>query len=181
MQDLKDLEILHTLEEIRVMSYNKFKNIVKTKVRDSAYNYLISKSRSKGKENQFEELSMAEYLLPLNKSLSISEKQRLFAVKNRMVNIPANFPKPNTEYKCQCDKKEDMEHIFDCEIFSNGTKNILKYEQIYKGTLNEQIEVFRIFENNMERREMLKCENNIPCDPPCDPLSSVMGSIYIPG
>jgi hypothetical protein len=175
MQDLKDLEILHTLEEIRVMSYNKFKNIVKTKVRDSAYNYLISKSRSKGKENQFEELSMAEYLLPLNKSLSISEKQRLFAVKNRMVNIPANFPKPNTEYKCQCDKKEDMEHIFDCEIFSNGTKNILKYEQIYKGTLNEQIEVFRIFENNMERREKMKCEINFPCDPPCDPLFAVMG------
>jgi hypothetical protein len=69
---------------------------------------------------------MAEYLLPLNKSLSISKKQRLFAVKNRMVNISANFPKPNTEYKCQCDEKEDMEHIFDCEILNNGTKNKTK-------------------------------------------------------
>ena len=92
-----------------------------------------------------------------------------------MVSIPANFLKPNTEYKCQCDEKEDMEHIFDCEILNNGTKNILKYEQIYKGTLNEQIEIFRIFENNMERREEMKCEINIPCDPPCDPLFAVMG------
>ena len=45
-----------------------------------------------------------------------------------LVNIPANDPKPNTEYKCECYKKEDLEHIFDCEILNNGTKTFLKYE-----------------------------------------------------
>ena len=30
---------------------------------------------------------------------------------------------------------------------------------------NKQIEIFKIFVNNMERRENLKCENNIPFDP----------------
>ena len=118
---------------------------------------------------------MAEYLLPLNKILSITAKQRLFAVKNRMTDIPENFPKPETEYKCQCGKNENMEHIFDCEILNNEEENNLKYDQIFSGTLSEQVEIFRIFENNMKRREKLKCENNIPCDPPCDPLSSVMG------
>ena len=135
----------------------------------------MNKTRSKGKETQYEEQYMAEYLLHYNQTLSISEKQRLFAVKTRMTDIPANFPKPKTEYKCQCGEKEDMEHIFNCEILNNGTKNKLKYEKLCCGTLSEQIEIFRIFENNMERREMLKCENNLPCDPPCDPLSSVMG------
>ena len=92
-----------------------------------------------------------------------------------MTDIPANFPKTETEYKRQCGKNENMEHIFDCEILNNGAENNLKYDQIFSGTLSEQVENFRIFENNMKRREKLKCKNNNPCDPPCDPLSSVMG------
>ena len=90
-----------------------------------------------------------------------------------MTVIPANYPKPDTEYNCQCGEKEDMEHIYNCGKLNNGTKNKLKYEKLFCGTLSEQIEIFRIFENNLKRREKLKC--NIPCDPPCDPLSSVMG------
>ena len=65
----------------------------------------MNKTRSKGKENQFEDLSMAEYLLPNNQRLSISEKQRLFAVKTRMTDIPANLPKPKTKYKFNAEKK----------------------------------------------------------------------------
>ena len=64
----------------------------------------------------------------LTKILSITAKQRLFAVKTRMTDIPANFPKPETEYKCQCGKNENMEHIFNCEILNNGAENKLKYE-----------------------------------------------------
>ena len=100
----------------------------------------MNKTRSKGKEDHYEELSMAEYLLPLNKTLSMPEKQRLFAVKTRMTNIPANFPKPETEYKCQCRKKEKMEHVFDCEILkaqinveqNNASKATNKLEHVEK-------------------------------------------------
>ena len=73
---------------------------------------------------------------------------------------------------CLCGSKEDMEHILNCDILNEGRKHDLKYEQLYKGTISEQLEVFRIFENSLERREMLK---KIPCDPLCDPLISVMG------
>ena len=69
------------MEQIKLMSYNQFKNKVKIKVRENAYKYLRNITRSKGKEKQYEELSMAEYLLPNNQTLSIYEKQRLFAVK----------------------------------------------------------------------------------------------------
>ena len=40
----------------------------------------------------YTELSMAEYLLLTNDILSINEKQEIFAVKNRMTNIPLTFP-----------------------------------------------------------------------------------------
>ena len=36
---------------------------------------------------------MAEYLQPLNNKLSIEQKRETYAARNRMVNIPYNFPK----------------------------------------------------------------------------------------
>ena len=48
--------------------------------------------------------------------------EKITVVKNRMVRIPANFPKPNTEYKCVCNEKEDMQHIYCCEILNNGRR-----------------------------------------------------------
>ena len=105
---------------------------------------------------------MEDYLLPTNCELSVSEKQKMFSVKNRMTRIPANFPKANIEYKCYCGSKEDMKHIYECEILNGGNQPILEYENLYKGTISEQIKVFRKFEINFGKREQLLSE--IPCD-----------------
>ena len=111
---------------------------------------------------------MAEYLLQTNKMLSIAEKQEMFAVKNRMKNISANYPKPNEEYFCECGMKEDMSHIYHCEILNKGYCPGLEYDRLYIGTLSEQIQIFRHFEINYKRREKVKCEskNLLPRDPP---------------
>ena len=77
------------------MTNNQFKTLVKDRVKENAFEYLLKKQGSKGKPNRYTELSMAEYLLPTNKILSITEKQEMFGVKNRMKNIPANYPKLN--------------------------------------------------------------------------------------
>ena len=54
----------------------------------------------------------------------------------------------------------------------------MKGVRIYNGNLSEQIEVFRLFENNMKKRENMKNSNNIPCGLTVDPLSAmtVMGN-----
>jgi hypothetical protein len=82
-----------------------------------------------------------------------------------MVWIPANFPKPKTEYKCICGQKEDMTHIYECKTLNNGSETKLEYQQIYTGTITEQIEIFRKFERNMDIRENLLNEDTFPCDP----------------
>ena len=86
-----------------------------------------------------------------------------------MKEIPSNFPKPNIVTKCLCEMKEDMVHNYNCVLLNNGKQNELKYENIYSGTLLEQIEIFRIFESNFERREILKheaeCKDMTPRDP----------------
>jgi hypothetical protein len=177
LNDLKQLQMNLTLENIKLMSEHKFRNMLKLKVKESAFKYLKEKQGSKGKENVYKNLSMAEYLLPYNNKLTIVEKQNLFSVKNRMVWIPANFPKPNTEYKCICGRKEDMIHIYNCKILNNGSETKLEYQKIYTGTISEQIEIFRKFESNMDTREKLLNEDTSPRDPPvihCIPQSIVM-------
>ena len=48
-----------------------------------------------GKEIVYECLEMSEYLKPTNNQLEIIGKQEMFEVRNRMTDIPDNFPKPN--------------------------------------------------------------------------------------
>ena len=40
LQDLRYLEIFSSLEEIEKMPYNKFKNIIKIKIKEKAFSYL---------------------------------------------------------------------------------------------------------------------------------------------
>jgi hypothetical protein len=83
--------------------------------------------------------------------------------------IPANFPKPNEEYLCQCGDKEDMAHIYYCDLLSNGNYSKLEFETLYIGTLSEKVKIYEDFEENYERREILKdeaeCKDMTPRDP----------------
>ena len=63
---------------------------------------------------------------------------------------------------------ENISHIYSCEIL-NEKKTTISYNEIYNGNLNNQIEIFRRIENNLDERRKMKNENNFPCDP-SDPL-----------
>jgi hypothetical protein len=45
-QDLKELGISESLEQIQLMKNNQFKNVVKEKVKDRAFQYLLKKQGS---------------------------------------------------------------------------------------------------------------------------------------
>ena len=90
-----------------------------------------------------------------------------------MTKIPSNFSNNVSEKKCYCGSEEKMEHIYYCKVLSDGKKKKLKYEKIYNGTLQEQIEVFKEFDRNMKKRESMKNENSIPCGLSVDPLSNM--------
>ena len=99
--------------------------------------YLLGKQGFKGQEMKYSRMEMSEYLLPTNKNLTIDQKRRLFAIKNKMIDIPSNFSS-KTENRCQCGSVENMEHIYLCETLNQETR-ILPYEKIYNGNINEQI------------------------------------------
>ena len=139
LNDLKELKILQTFDEIKLMSKNQFSKLLKERSRENAFKYLIDKQGSKGSEIIYSDLSMSDYLLPTNSELTVEEKQHLFAVKTRMTNIPSNYPKPEVKYICLCGQSEDMQHIYICEVINEGKQPNMKYEKIYTGNISQQI------------------------------------------
>ena len=151
--DLKSLDISESLEEIKVMTKNSFKKILNNRIEEKAFKYLIEKQGKKGKEIKYSCIQLSEYLSPINSELTVEEKRTMFAVRNYMVNIPTNFPKPNVNNKCFCGELETMLHIYNCEVYSTQEK--VPYEKIFNGSLDHQIEIFQQFEVNLKERENL--------------------------
>ena len=169
--DLKQLEIIETFEDIKFMKINKFRQIVKQKIEKAALKYLTSKQGQKGGELEYTELEMSEYLQPNNSGLSIQQKRDMFAVMNRMVRINANFHTKNEVDICLCRSTENMQHIYSCELL-NSEKVDLSYNCLYNGTLQQQLKVFKRFQNNYETLEQMKTDSShvIPYE---EPLFSV--------
>ena len=163
LDDLRQLRITESLEEIRDMNQNKYVKILNTRMNENALIYLLNKQKSKGKSIRYSEMRMAEYLLPINTQLTVIQKQKMFAVKNRMIEIYENFPGKQLKKECICNEIESMSHIYNCETLNEGKSQILKFEQIYEGNIKDQIEVFKHFEENLNRRELINLK------PPCDP------------
>ena len=163
-QDLQQLEISESLDEIKRMSKSKFTNMLKSRLRVNALKYLIEKQKSKGKEISYSELKMADYLLPYNSELTILEKQQVFRIRNRMIDIPSNFPKSNNKPLCVCGG-ESMEHIYNCGTLSEESEEREQYLKIFNGNFKQQVEVFRQFENIMRKREFIMEKTEPPCDP----------------
>ena len=155
LQDLRELGIEEGLEEIKNISKIQFTKILKGKLKTKALSYLLEKQGSKGKDLRYSCLEMSEYLLPSNNQLSLEEKRRMFEIRNKMSNIPANFQSSKNITKCLCDEPENMEHLYDCEFFDNRTEQKLPYQKLYNGNIFEQIEVFRKMQKTLEIRENL--------------------------
>ena len=139
----------------------------------------MSRRGEKGKEIQYKEIEMAEYLLP-NNSLNIENKRTIFSIRNRMVQISANFSSQEKNIsKCWCGENIDMLHIYECKYFE-VKEPIETYEKIFYGTIFQQITVFDRFKKNFEKYEKYSNTEEIENgttdqrNPDCVPLSSVL-------
>ena len=104
--DLKEMEIELTFQEIKNMSKESLTKLIKSRIPEIAFRYLLEKRGSKGKEIIYQKLEMAEYLMPHEKRVIIEDRRKLFLFRNRMIDIGDNFGK--TE---KCRKSETKEDI----------------------------------------------------------------------
>ena len=140
--DLKQLNITESLEELKSMTHSKFKGRIKSQILIKSLEYLLEKRKSKGKEIIYQKLEMAEYLQPINSQLNIENKRKMFAIRNRMVNIKSNFKQKNEKQMCICGQIENMEHIWNCEKLSSDKNEERNYQKIFNGNIREQIQIF---------------------------------------
>ena len=118
---------------------------------------------------KYSEMKMADYLTPSDTDLSITDKRYIFSIRNRMVDIPTNFPSKskNNDEKCKkCGDLETMKHLYLCDL-NKENKNV-KYEEIFGENLRNMKKVYKNFKTNYENKEKLRVTN--PRDPLCDPL-----------
>ena len=145
---LKSLNITLSYQEIKEITKYKFSSLLKEKINNIALEYLKGKQSKKGGYIEYKNLEMAEYLQPTCELENI-EKQKLFEIRNDMTNIPDNYGNQNT---CLCGEFENMVHIYNCEFWNETKNEKTPYSNIYNGNIEKQIEVYRIFEQNLERR-----------------------------
>ena len=148
INDLKDIGFKQPLEEAKELKTNNFKKIVSQKIKENAFKYLMEKQRNKGKEIAYKEFQMSEYLMPNETMKNVEDQRYLFAIRNKMINIPANIGK---QEKCICGDIEKMSHIYYCY----GKEEKLPYENVYNGKLKDQEKIMNIFRNNMKIRETI--------------------------
>ena len=153
LKDLNDLQIHLSFEQIAKLTKRQFNSMVKESIMKRAFEYLISKKRSKGKEIKYSELKMAEYLLPGYENITIEEQRNIFSIRNRMVEIHQNFPTSNRKELCECGGEETMKHIYLCEYLSeNNETNKPNFEEIFEEKVTQQKEVNKIFQKKFQKR-----------------------------
>ena len=70
-------------EQIRNMTKYEFKNLVRKKCKESAYQYLMNKRGKKGEQIIYSSIRMSEYLLP-NEKMSIEDQRKKFEIRNKL-------------------------------------------------------------------------------------------------
>ena len=83
-EDFEQLEINLTYLQIEEMGKSKYKNMIKKKIKESAFRYLVSKKTNrngKGKEINYSKLQMQNYLTEENEEVNNLERKLIFQLQ----------------------------------------------------------------------------------------------------
>jgi hypothetical protein len=133
--DLEEFGIENSLEWIQAKSKLTFKNLVKKRAKEVAFEWLITKKKGHSKMNNlsYSTLEMQDYLK--NKEISTAQAKILFRVRTRMEKFGENF-KPCPVCK---ESMDTQSHSFQCKVIS---RNILvngQYEDMFTSKVNKKV------------------------------------------
>ena len=131
------------------MSHYIFKRLLDEWTKNAALIYLTNKQGIKGHEIKYSDLQMSDYLLPNSQDMTINVKRKIFAMRNMMTNIPANFSSSKIIHKCVCGDNEEMKHIYTTCSMLNSEKPMVEYENINSNKIKMMKEVNKRFEVNL--------------------------------
>ena len=162
--DLNQLNIEEGLEEIQTMSFKKYVFILDKQIGNLALKWLLDKKNSrksenaKGKQLNYTELKMADYLLPSDTDLTIEEKKWIFKCRIDDIDVRANRRWQYEDLSClscNSNKAESQIHILECKPLlenSNILTYLPNYSDLFGNDLDELIYVARLLKDNFDRR-----------------------------
>ena len=161
-EDARAINLNLTDNEIAAMKKERFKEIVKPKVRESAFLYLkeIQKRHSKVKTIEYESLSLSGYLQsPLFDSESA---KTLLALRTRTVKgIRHDFSGMYADLTCPlgCGDEDTLPNVLACIVLKDkmGTKsvaaNCVEYSDVYSSDIVKQKQVTEMYTQLLQIRE----------------------------
>ena len=132
-KDLEDLDIEMTFDQVKSMSKDAFKELVKRQVKIKALEFLknIQSTHSKSSNLSYTEITLQEYLKPEN-SMTNKEKAFAFAARSHMIDVKRNFKSGKENLNCSlgCHQPEDQSHLLVCPKINSQAEEII-YCDIY--------------------------------------------------
>ena len=146
IEDCDDIGLEWDENSIKNQKKNRFKVIVQNKLRSAAHTYLLEKKDRLSKlDNLSTDYSLKDYLT--SHRLSIKEKQLLFKLRTRMIDVKANYPSMyKGELSCNlCDSNsiENQQHILVCPSLIGHSDEQIQYTDIFSENLEKQIEAVK--------------------------------------
>ena len=154
-EDLKQCNITLTMSEISQMKESKFRILVKTQIRKVATKYLLSlKAKHSKLDSVSDEYRLERYLSSSN--ISTEEKQTLFKLRTRMVDVKSNFKiKYGSNLTCTfCIEEENQSHLLSCQEITVGLNTTeVKYSDIF-GDLPKQEKIAKLYNKILKQRQL---------------------------
>ena len=157
---MKHLNIKHTFENIQAMPKETYKKLIKYKIKEGAFKYLISKRNKrneKGIDIQYTDLEMQNYLRSEDMDITNHERKFIFQLRTSMnFKIKSHFRHMHLDTICEnCRINESTtEHTLNCKELLTKSEIVTylpSYQDIYKNDEDEQVYIARIIKDNLGR------------------------------
>ena len=171
------------------MKKKEFSIIVKRKIEQKSLNDLVKRKETHTKVNILKHpvLKMQQYLMAKYKKMNIEDCQNIFKMRCRVTKTKINMKQMYDTYECRGCKlePESDKHVLQCKTILKMNKDykcidIPKYEKLYTGNPNEQLQISKIFHSNLKILENIKEENENLSNllDPCDQSSFSASAVY---
>ena len=155
--DIEDLNMGTEIEEIKDMPKATLKKLVKAKVNENAFKYLMSKKKSKTINVPHTNLEMQEYLEANDGEITLAEKQFIFQCRSRMLEVKCKMKNENLkDLKCSACGKEDESqmHLMQCQNLNHDNieeAQEIRYSDLFSSDILKMKVVGNILKSKMKQ------------------------------
>ena len=163
-EDLNNLDIKLSFQEIRCLSKNKFKNIVKKAISEKTFEYLkVEKVKlSKIQHIVYDKFGIQEYLLPNQTSTRMAKF--IFHARSRMLDLKCNFKNRYRDFLCPtgCGSDDTQQHLIDCEKLSDSTlvSDLPEYDDLFSKDVKKILNFASILKARVSARANYVSKNS---------------------